>query len=218
MHTAVTAESWNQNWRRQWQLLQRAAVLGLFAHVATGCLLIDSGEGKDQPAVPSTYFVQVFDYQVTDVASGVNYASGCNVSTGGASLGSLGIVAKILLDVDYLVEVTALRHQSGSLSDHDNSYYCQLPYETITVEHVNPSCYQIDPFWNEHELIEASLVDADGNTMSSTTSFMIAGTTTDVAKFKLRSHAYGNVRVNYAGPPCNGGSSYPEILISIEQP
>jgi hypothetical protein len=193
-------------------------MLGLLLRLASGCLLIDSGEGKDQPAAPVTYFVQVYDYKVTDVASGATYASGCDVSTGDSFLGSLGITARIPFGVEYLVELTAIRHQSGTLSDHDKSYYCQLPYETIKLEHVNPTCYQVDPFWDEQELIEASLIDPDGNSLSSTTAFMIAGVSTDVEQYKLRSHAYGSVCLNYAGSPCNGRSSYARILLANVEP
>ena len=212
MYTAVTTKSKNPNWWLKWHLAPRAAVLGLFAHATTGCLIIDSGEGKDQPAVPSTYFVQVYDYKVTDVASGVTYASGCDVG-----LTYLGIIAKIPFDIEYMVEITAIRHQT-EMANFDKSDYCQLPYEAVAVDHINPSCYQVDPVWDQQELIEASLVDADGNPLSSTTSFMIAGTTTDVEKYKLRSHAYGTVCLNYAGPPCNGSSSYARILIANQQP
>jgi hypothetical protein len=223
MYTAVIAKSKNRNRWRQWHLLRRAAVLGLFAHALAGCLLIDSGEGKDQPGTKPTPAVQVYEYRVTDVVSGFTYAAGCNANSGDTldsltAVKDLAITAKVPLDVDYLVEITAVRRHDGSLTEHDESYFCQLTYEATAVHHINPSCYQLDPFGNEHELIEASLVDADGNTMSSTTLLTITGTTADIQSFKLRSHAYRNVYLNHAGPPCNGSSSYSLLLLGIQQP
>jgi len=223
MHTAVTIESMNRYWSKQRQLLQRAVVLGLFAHAPVGCLHIDSGEGKDQPGTKSTPAVQVYEYRVTDVVSGVTYAAGCNANSGDTldsliAVKELAITAKVPLDVDYLVEITAIRRQDGSLTEHDESYFCQLPYEATAVVHINPSCYQLDPFGNEHELIESSLVDGSGNPLSSTTLLTITGITTDIQSFKLRSHAYRNVFLNHAGPPCNGSSSYSLLLLGIQQP
>ena len=223
MHTALTAKSKDRNRWRLWHLLQRAVLLGLLAHVLVGCLLIDSGEGKDQPGTKPTPAVQVYEYRVTDVVSGVTYAAGCNANSGDTldsliAVEYLAITAKVPLDVDYLVEITAIRRHDGSLTEHDESYFCQLPYEATVVDHINPSCYQIDPFWNEHELIESSLADASGNRLSSTTLLTITGTTTDIQSFKLRSHAYRNVFLNHAGPPCNGSRSYSLLLLGIQQP
>jgi len=158
---------------------------------------------------------------VTDLVSGATYASGCEINSGylddPTHQDYLGIRAKIPLGVDYAVELTNVRHHD-SLSVQTVDYYCQLAYRSNIVSHINPTCYQVDPNWAEHELVNASLQDASGNALSSTTSPMIDGTTTDIVSFTLRSHAYGTVDLNYAGSPCNGSTSFSLELLAIEQP
>ena len=190
------------------------ASLGLLLQSQLGCYYHDD-EGETGPLPPAAEpSIVLFDYAVTDVATGATYANGCTWAPY-LSYADSSISARVPLEIEYLLEFKSMRVFRGqSYVNQPTEDLCQLRYDPFPLQHTNPSCYDSVNWSNTSELLEASLSDASGNTISFTNAW-IEGTSTDIEKFKLISHSSGAVEISTGLPPC-GNSAAALTLIHIK--
>ena len=152
---------------------------------------------------------------MSDGVSAVTYGAGCGVVNSADEL-SNAVVAEVPLGAEYVLDVTAIRFiRSNTTAQLDSGYYCESPFEEIPMKYVNPACYAIVS--DSHELISASVIEPNGNALSSQTAFWIDGSSNDVQRFRFRSHAYGQVQVSFNSPPCYGTSNL-RALLTVRSP
>jgi hypothetical protein len=203
--------------RRQnrWMSLRHwPATLGLVCQLQWGCYYHDQeGQSQSPPYEPS---VVVFDYRISSPSADTSYAIGCG-ATGQSRGYSQAVAGAVPLDTEYLFEVTSIRVVKGTPAEQDAGYLCQLPYQATSIGHTNPSCLQSVPGSNVHELIEASVVDTAGNALTSKNNNSVSGSSTDVERYIVRSHAFGVVNVSLAGAPCSAATEIVGLL-TIESP
>ena len=193
--------------------LRLVTILGILCQAQLGCYHDHEGEvGPAPPSAPGTF---VFDYRVTDLASGTTFTSGCGAAWRHNDL-SNAIIAKVPLGTEYMLELTSFRGPDGTLNNHDAAYFCSLPYQPGPIYHTNPSCYRSLGDSGIEELIEASVLDTNGNLLTSAYSDF-EGASTDFERFKLRAKALGTVTLSSDGPPCNGAAGAPKLL-TIQSP
>jgi hypothetical protein len=199
--------------QNRWMSLRhwRAPALGLLCQLQWGCYYHDQ-EGQSGPFSPNEPHVLAFEYRVSNVTSGATYATGC-AETGTRYDLSNAASAHVPLGTEYLFEQTSFRSQAGSLSEHDAGYFCQLPYQIAPMDHLNPLCFRTLGDAGSSDLIEASVVDANGNPVTSD-----IGSNTDIERYRLRSHDYGTVELSQSGPPCNGPEATSIRLLTILPP
>ena len=196
--------------------LLRPVLIFIACGVQLGCYYHDDeGEGYQGPVSPKPY-VYVSDYRVTNVPTGATYASGCSASPYADCVGCT-IRVTVPYGVEYMLELSNLRQIDGNMSDQDAGFYCEAPYVSQVIRHRNPTCYRSDLTYKNAELLEASVVDAVGNTLASTDTWIV-GTNTDIERFIIRSSSWGSVTVSLAGPPCNDTSMAIATLLTIPAP
>ena len=173
-------------------------------------------EGFQSPLPPPTSHVYISNYRVTDMTTGATYASGCSASPYADCVGCT-IRVNIPYGVDYSLELSNFRQINGDMSDQDAGFYCDAPYGSQVIRHRNPTCYRTDLYYKNAELLEASVVDAAGNPLASTDTWIV-GTNTDIERFIIRSSSWGSVMVSLAGAPCNDTSTTATTLLTIPSP
>ncbi len=153
--------------------------------------------------------VQLFDYRVTDAATGAVLTEGC----GAGNLldkelvycGSIKVRSP--LETEYYVEIRSKRSVEGTLSaTQGKEYFCQRQDTKLQRVHMNPSCYRsMDP--TSHELLGVSLLDGNGNEYPPNGYANIEQQPGDIERFHVKSHEYRDVSLGLEGI-CGRVSNY----------
>jgi hypothetical protein len=135
--------------------------------------------------------VQMFDYRVTDAASGAILTEGCGAGNrlNGERIYCDDIMFDIPLESEYQVEIRSIRQAEGTLSaTQGREYFCQLQDAAPRLWYVNPICYKaMDP--TQSELLGVSVFDAAGNEYPpNPANTQIEGNAGDVLRFRVKSH------------------------------
>jgi len=180
----------------------------LLAASQPGCFNSEFSEPMQQVIPPPA--VQVFDYRVTEVSSGVVLAEGCGAGNidDKERVYCHDIIFDIPLETEYYVEIGPKRLVEGTLSaTQGRDYFCNRQDAKPRLLHNNPTCYEaMRP--TQSELLGVTLFDEKGNEYPAETGYMyIDGNPGDIERYRVKSHDHQDVQLRLGGV-CGSSDNY----------